>query len=679
MTTVLIVDDNEQNLYQLQVLLGAQGYTVVCAANGADALAEARRDPPDLIVSDILMPVMDGFTLCREWKLDERLKSIPFVFYTATYTDDRDRDFAIGLGADGFLVKPEEPETIVRTICDLIGKTASSPAAPAEPTAESTGALATPAPAGEEAVFLKLYNQTLIRKLEHKVQKLEDAIAERKRVESALQEHGQRLASIYDTVGDIIFQLALEEDGGYRFASVNAAFLARTGMTLDQVVGKRVDEVIPQPSLSAALEKYETAVRERRIVRWEETSEYPAGKRIGEVSITPVFDEAGRCTHLVGGVHDITERIELEAQLRQAQKMEAVGSLAGGVAHDFNNLLQALLSQTQLLQTYARDPERVNAMGLELGQQISHGASLTRQLLLFSRRETTRPEALDLNDAVRGATKMLRRLLRANIALEIDLAPAALPVTADRGQFEQVLMNLTVNASDAMPEGGRLLVRTGRLDGEHVWLSVADTGSGIPDAIRERIFEPFFTTKVAGTGTGLGLSVVHGIVTRHGGRIEVESAAGRGASFRVILPTSGPGALPVAKEVEKAAVELPVGQGERILVVEDEGATRAGLRDILRNLGYEVVAVASGEEAGKLPAERPFDVLLTDLMLSGVSGSRLAAGLQERWPSMRVILMSGYPEDEAVRSGVDQGRVRFLQKPFDIARLAREIREALVE
>ncbi len=679
MTTVLIVDDNEQNLYQLQVLLGAQGYKVVSAANGADALAEARREPPDLIVSDILMPVMDGFTLCREWKQDERLKSIPFVFYTATYTDDRDRDFAIGLGADRFLVKPEEPETIVRTICDLIAKTESSPAAPAGPAAESTGALATPAPAEDETVFLKLYNQTLIRKLEHKVQKLEDAIAERKRVESALQEHGQRLASIYDTVGDVIFQLALEEDGRYRFASVNAAFLARTGMTLDQVVGKRVDEVIPQPSLNAALEKYATAVRERRIVRWEETSDYPAGNRTGEVSITPVFDEAGRCTHLVGGVHDITERIELEAQLRQAQKMEAVGSLAGGVAHDFNNLLQALLSQTQLLQTYAQDPERVNAMGLELGHQISHGASLTRQLLLFSRRETTRPEPLDLNDAVRGATKMLRRLLRANIALEIDLAPAALPVTADRGQFEQVLMNLTVNASDAMPEGGRLLIRTGRLDGEHVWLSVEDTGSGIPDAIRERIFEPFFTTKVAGTGTGLGLSVVHGIVTRHGGRIEVESAGGRGTTFRIILPTSGSGALPVVTEAAKAAVELPVGQGERVLVVEDEGATREGLRDILRNLGYEVVAAASGEEAGELPVEQPFDVLLTDLMLSGVSGSQLAAGLQERWPSMRVILMSGYPEDEALRSGVDQRKVRFLQKPFDIARLAQEIRAALVE
>jgi PAS domain S-box-containing protein len=394
----------------------------------------------------------------------------------------------------------------------------------------------------------------------------------------------------------------------------------------------------------------------------------------------------GALDYLVVLVEDISQRKAAEAalehsraQLRQAQKMEAVGNLAGGVAHDFNNLLQALLSQAQLLRTYAHDPERVKALGLELAQQISHGASLTRQLLLFSRRETTRREPFDLNHAVRDATKMLRRLVRANIALDIELADEALTVTADRGQFEQVLMNLTVNASDAMPEGGRLTIRTGALAGRRVWLSVEDTGTGIPDAIRERIFEPFFTTKGAGKGTGLGLSVVHGIVSQHGGSIEVDSEPGRGTRFRVILPAAAPAELSAAAEDAAEVAELQVGKGERILVVEDEEAAREGLRDILQSVGYEVTAAASGEEVGTLPADQPFDVLLTDLMLPGISGWDLAENLQERWPSLRVILMSGYAEDEAVRRGIGKGNMRFLQKPFDMAHLAREIRHALTQ
>ena len=212
-----------------------------------------------------------------------------------------------------------------------------------------------------------------------------------------------------------------------------------------------------------------------------------------------------------------------------------------------------------------------------------------------------------------------------------------------------------------------------------MWLSVEDTGVGIPESIRERIFEPFFTTKGTGKGTGLGLSVVHGIVTRHGGRIEVESVEGRGSTFKVILPKVASGEFAPVSEAPAAVSELPAGHGERVLVVEDEDGAREGLRDILRSLGYEVIAAASGEEAGALPAEAPFDVLLTDLMLPGISGSQLAAGLQERWPRLKVILMSGYTEDEAVRTGVGAGAIRFLQKPFDMTRLAREVRAALDE
>jgi PAS domain S-box-containing protein len=507
---------------------------------------------------------------------------------------------------------------------------------------------------------------------------------ERKRAQDALRESEERFRESIEAFSD---GFALIDEQG-NVIEWNAA--------LERIKGIKREEALGQPLWDVEWRVY---VPERRSPeRYEflrlsvldavRTGRLPSPP--SQIEICSVDGQRRTVTQGVFGIttqrgfrvgvvtRDITERLALEGQLRQAQKMEAVGSLAGGVAHDFNNLLQALLSQAQLLRVHADNPERVNALGLELGQQISHGAALTRQLLLFSRRETTRPEPLDLNDAVKDATRMLRRLVPANIALEIDLAPGALPVSADRGHLNQVLMNLTLNASDAMTLGGKVTIRTGALDGERVWLTVEDTGTGIPETIRDRIFEPFFTTKGAGKGTGLGLSVVHGIVTQHGGSIEVESTRGEGSRFRIFLPAAHvqEGAVP---DEPLVAGEPTAGKGERILLVEDEDAAREGLREILLALGYEVIAAASGEEALALPAQPLFHVLLTDLMLPGISGSQLAPQLQERWPSLSVIMMSGYTQDESVRRRVAGGEARFLQKPFDIATLARELRVALMD
>ena len=396
-----------------------------------------------------------------------------------------------------------------------------------------------------------------------------------------------------------------------------------------------------------------------------------------EATISPIRNASGVIQSYVSVKRDVTREVALQAQLRQSQKMEAVGQLAGGVAHDFNNLLQGMLSQTQLLRRWHSEPE-AELLTLELERQIKRGASLTRQLLLFSRRETAKPERLDLNDVMRDATTMLVRLARANIGVSIELSPEPLPVEADRGQLDQVLLNLAVNAFDAMPQGGRLTVRTGEAPGPTVWLSVEDTGHGIVAAVRERIFEPFFTTKGTGMGTGLGLSVVKGIVDNHAGRIEVATVVGEGTTFRVLLPRAAVELTPPEAGPQQEA-RLEPGNGERILVVEDEGIAREGLRQILAGLGYDVVAAASGEEAAGLGADQPFDLLLTDLMLPGISGPALAQKLRGRWPRLEVILMSGYTEDEAVRRGVSAGKVRFLQKPFDMATLAREIRAALDE
>jgi len=222
-----------------------------------------------------------------------------------------------------------------------------------------------------------------------------------------------------------------------------------------------------------------------------------------------------------------------------------------------------------------------------------------------------------------------------------------------------------------------VIIRTGSDRHDSSWLEVEDTGHGIPETIRHRIFEPFFTTKGVGKGTGLGLSVVHGIVTQHSGRVEVDTEEGRGSRFRVVLPRAGSGELPSIPDAAAVPADLPVGAGERVLVVEDEAGAREGLKEILTTLGYDVVAVGSGAEATRLPEAAPFALLLGDLVLPDAAGHELATGLQARWPAMRVILMSGYAEDEAVRRGIETGRVRFLQKPFDMHTLAAAVRAAL--
>ena len=462
---------------------------------------------------------------------------------------------------------------------------------------------------------------------------------------------------------------------------VNPAFQRITGYSADEAVGQ-TPRLLNSGSHDAAFYKtmWDTITAGgvwsgRLINRRKDGSKYEE-----ETTISPVRDVNGRIVNFVAVKRDVTREVALQQQLNQAQKMEAIGRLAGGIAHDFNNLLQASLSHAQMLRTHADDPERVRAEATEIEEHALRGAGLTRQLLLFSRREAARPERLDLNSVTQTAATMLRRLVRENVVFDLDLAAAPVMVEADHGQIEQVLMNLVVNASDAMPNGGRLVIRTGCDPAGLSWLEVEDSGHGIPEAIREHIFEPFFTTKGPGKGTGLGLSVVHGIVTRHGGRVELESHEGRGLRFRVLLPhveSSRPS--PLGAAAAAAPNELAVGRGERVLVVEDEEGAREGLREILASLGYEVVAVGSGAEAGRLAAEPRFALLLTDLMLPDIAGHELAAGLQARWPEIAVVFMSGYAEDDALRRGIETGHLRFLQKPFNMPTLANAVRAALDE
>ncbi|MFA5907716.1 MAG: PAS domain-containing protein [Vicinamibacterales bacterium] len=399
-------------------------------------------------------------------------------------------------------------------------------------------------------------------------------------------------------------------------------------------------------------------------------------------------DATGRRTHMIGCHLDITDRKQLEEQYRQSQKMQAVGQLAGGVAHDFNNLLIVINGYTELV-AQELGPSHRSQRGLDkILAAARSAANLTHQLLAFSRRQILQPQVLDLNEVLRRAHLLLARLLGEHITLEIHLAAAG-RVSADPGQVEQVIMNLAVNARDAMPDGGRLVIATADVDldevyaaqhpgasaGRHVLIAVSDTGVGMDDATRARLFEPFFTTKAIGRGTGLGLATVYGIVKQSGGSIWVDSEPAKGSTFKIHLPVA-------EGEVDPPAplIEAPALRGtETVLVVEDQAEVRFVIEETLRIHGYTVLAAANGSEAiaEARAHDGPIHLMLTDIVLSGENGRDIARRVLADRTSVRVLYMSGYTETAILKDGALEPGLAFIQKPFTSDVLLRRIRELL--
>jgi two-component system cell cycle sensor histidine kinase/response regulator CckA len=398
-------------------------------------------------------------------------------------------------------------------------------------------------------------------------------------------------------------------------------------------------------------------------------------------------DADGRAIRMVGSMIDVTERRSLEEQLVQAQKMEAVGRLAGGIAHDFNNLLTAILGYGDLMLPKLHDPT-LRAKMMEIRKAAERAATLTRQLLAFSRKQVLVPEVVAVGGLIEEMSKMLRRLIGEDIELVTILPHSPAAVRADPGQLEQVLMNLAVNARDAMPRGGKLTIHVAVVQPDdafrkdhpdvprdrQVLISVTDTGMGIDPEVRKHIFEPFFTTKELGRGTGLGLATVYGIVKQSGGHVEVETTPGQGTTFRIFLPAvEAPGPAPAP------SLGAVVGGSETVLLVEDESALRSLGQEILRDQGYKVIAAGSGAEALALARAHKgtIDLLVTDVVMPGMDGRELADRLGPIHPETRCLYMSGYTDDAVVRRGVREQGMPFLQKPFSIDALALKVREVL--
>jgi PAS domain S-box-containing protein len=464
------------------------------------------------------------------------------------------------------------------------------------------------------------------------------------------------------------------------------------GWSAAEVLGRPVVEVTPAQetaeeaaAIMARLLEGDSWRGEMRVRRKDGTA------FVAEVTDSPVRDATGRLTGVVGVSHDVTERRRLEDQLRQAQKMEAVGRLAGGVAHDFNNLLTAIKGYADLLLDDLPEGNPARDDVAEIRAAAQRAAELTRQLLAFSLRQVLQPRLVDMNGVVTSLEKMLRRLIAEDVELVQRLAPSLGAVWADPGQLDQVVINLAVNARDAMPRGGRLTIETGNVvlseagaahhpsglaPGAYVALRVTDTGHGMDEDTLARIFEPFFTTR-DGVGTGLGLATVYGIVQQSGGRVWAESSPGRGATFHVWLPRAQ---SEVGADADApAAAPLRAGGSETVLLVEDEDGVRALAGRILRRCGYQVVDAANGRDAIDVAARHPgpIHLLLTDVVMPGMSGADLATRLTAINPALRVLFMSGYPGDALAQHGLTGERLQMITKPFPADRLASRVREVL--
>ena len=842
MATILIVDDRPVNREVLATILGYRKHKLLQAGDGAEALQIARAERPDLIVSDILMPTMDGFEFVRQLRADPNISQTKVIFYTADYLKHEAQGLALSCGVTQVITKPAEPAAIYEAVDIALGIVASPVQAPpaaqefnrehleivtnklalkadalqscnqrltallglsqemalerdtnrllqsfcraardiigakyaAIAIADKTGLLTGFVTSGldcESAKNLKpvlqsgtvlgalteerttrnlhgieqsgeslglpdnfprvhsivgatiashstiygwvclsdklgsdrfftedehlvatlaaqlgrIYeNGSLYTQLQRHVVELDQEIAHRKQKEAELRESEARFRQIAENIREVFF---LVDPQHTRMFYVSPMY--------EEIWGRSCESLYSNPmSWGDAIhpEDRERTFKETRMVPFD--VQYRILRPDGSMRWIrsrgfPIRNDAGEIYRFAGIAEDISERTKLEAQLRQAHKMEAIGQLAGGVAHDFNNLLTVINGRSQLMISRLKPGEKMRN-DLELiyktGEQA---AALTRQLLAFSRQQILEPVVLDLNAVAADMDKMLRHLVREDIDLTTVLDPALKRVKADPGQIEQVIMNLVVNARDAMPDGGKLTIETANVElsdeycrartevkpGHYAMLAISDTGHGMDAAVKARLFEPFFTTKPQGKGTGLGLAMVFGFVKQSNGHIAVHSEVGKGTTFKIYLPQT---LDKPASRASESGFTAAAGK-EIVLVVEDEEGIRELVRDLLEMNGYTVLMASNGKEALQLCREHKgtIHLLVTDVVMPEMGGPELVERIKVQHPETKVLFTSGYTDHAIVRHGELEAGVSFIQKPFTPANLVRKVRDVL--
>jgi PAS domain S-box-containing protein len=699
---ILVVEDSPTQAEHVRSLLEDAGYTVDLARNGREGLAKLRAAAPDLIVSDVVMPEMDGFAFCRAVKSDDATRTIPVVLLTGRRSP-ADIIRGLELGADNFITKPFEDAYLLGRIGRIFENLAHRRKGGLE--------MEVSVRVGGREIVVNADKQQMIELLFSTSEELSQSNRQLEQARSELEEHARELErrveertlelaesrrfleKVLETVPGIVYITDLEERRIVYMSAQIEAILGYTPAQMGVLGASAMERLLHSkdwpPVLEADSSDYD--LKDGEIRQRDYRVKDASGNWHWLLSREAVFDRReDRVSQVLGVAVDTTEQRHTEDMLQRSRQLEAVGGLAAGIAHDFNNVLGVITGHSELAQRQLPPEHALQSRLEQILKAAARAAALTRQLLAFSRKQVMQPRTLDLNAVVGDLGNMLRRVLGEDVDLVIETAPALGAVKADPTQLEQVLMNLAINARDAMPRGGHLRIETANAEfdgryvathppaqpGRYVMLAVSDTGTGMDAETQQRIFEPFFTTKPPGEGTGLGLSTVYGIVKQSGGYIWVYSEPGRGTTFKIYLPCVDESVEPTAA----AAASAPSPRGdETVLLVEDTDDLRELIREVLEGKGYTVLVAADGKRALALAREHkgPIHLVLTDVVMPGLGGTDLAKELALAEPGIRVLYMSGYTNGVISKHGVAGLGVSLLEKPFTTERLAQAVREAL--